>query len=67
MDVDRVNFFVFQTLCQNPQCKNLGLGHCLVGRCTVSKCPRQLYYFGELAAIFFAFAFQCEVHVNSPG
>ena len=65
MDVDRVNLVVFQTLCQYPQCKNLGSGHCLIGRSTVSQHTRQLHHFGEPAAIAFAFAFQCEVYVDS--
>jgi hypothetical protein len=55
---------VFETFRYNTKGKDLCLCHSVIARCAVGQYTGQLRYFGEPAAIVFAFALNIKVHDN---
>lgn len=57
---------MFQTLGDDAEGENLGLGHRLVGSCAVRKDARQLRHFCQPSPIFLTLTFNAEVHGDLP-
>jgi len=60
------SFAMFQTLGDDAEGENLGLGHRLVGSCTIRKDARQLRHFCQPSPIFLTLTFNAEVHGDLP-
>jgi hypothetical protein len=56
------SFAMLQTLGDDAEGENLGLGHRLVGSCAVRKDARQLRHFCQPSPIFLTLTFNAEVH-----
>ena len=57
---------MFQALGDDAEGENLGLGHRLVGSCTIRKDARQLRHFCQPSPIFLTLTFNAEVHGDLP-
>ena len=62
----RSSFAMLQTLGDDAEGENLGLGHRLGGSCAVRKDARQLRHFCQPSPIFLTLTLNAEVHGDLP-